>query len=70
MKPIVVLTTLARKSGFFSAKEADDAWGPVEALYRHREELFQAKRALYAALGRLTLKAWEATPRSTANGVI
>ena len=65
---IVVLTTLARRSGLFSAKEADDAWAAVEALYCHHEELFQSKRALYVALGRLTLKAWEATPRSTANG--
>ena len=65
---IVVLTTLARRSGLFSAEEADDAWDAVEALYRHHEELFESKRALYVALGRLTLKAWEAIPRSTANG--
>ena len=65
---IVVLTTLARRSGLFSGKEADDAWDAVQALYRHHEELFQSKRALYVALGRLTLKAWEATPRSKADG--
>jgi hypothetical protein len=67
---IVVLTTLARRSCLFSAAEADAAWGTVEALYSHHNELLEPKRALYVALGRLTLKAWEATPPSTADSSI
>ncbi|KAK4153437.1 hypothetical protein C8A00DRAFT_15318 [Chaetomidium leptoderma] len=67
---IFVLTTLWRRGNMLSTGENDAAWGRVEALYRHHDDLLKPKRALYVALGRLTLKAWEANPPSNASSGI
>jgi hypothetical protein len=64
---IVLLTTLARRGRLFSPAEADAAWRTVESLYCHHDELVKPGRALYVALGRLALHAWESTPPSTAD---
>jgi hypothetical protein len=63
---IFVLTSLWKKGGVFSADKVNAAWEKVESLYHHHDELLTSKRALYVALGRLALKAWEATPSRAA----
>ncbi|KAK4140771.1 putative C6 transcription factor [Dichotomopilus funicola] len=57
---IFVLTTLLKRRGLVRAEEVREAWDGVEAMYRHHEELVGSKRALYRALRRLTVKAWDA----------
>ncbi|KAH6614486.1 hypothetical protein B0J18DRAFT_301595 [Chaetomium sp. MPI-SDFR-AT-0129] len=59
---IFVLTTLLKRRGLVNAEEVKEAWDGVEAMYRHHEELVGSKRALYRALRRLTVKAWDAGP--------
>jgi hypothetical protein len=67
---IRVLTSLWKKADLFATAEVRAAWENVEALYRHHEELLTSKQALHVALGRLALKAWEATPPRTAGSGI
>ncbi|EAQ91948.1 hypothetical protein CHGG_00183 [Chaetomium globosum CBS 148.51] len=58
---IFVLTHLLKKQAV-SPDDVGAIWKRVEAMYRHHEDLLESKRSLYVALGRLTLKAWEAQP--------
>lgn len=62
---IFVLTTLWTRNDLLSPAEADAAWNRVQQLYQNHYELLESKRALYVAFGRLTLKAWNAHPRSS-----
>ncbi|KAL1863573.1 hypothetical protein Plec18167_000667 [Paecilomyces lecythidis] len=61
---VFTLTSLWRRSDLLSPSEIDAIWRRVEQLYHDHEELLQP-RALYVALRRLTLKAWDACPPST-----
>jgi len=61
---VFILTSL-RKSDQLSPQERDAAWGRVEQVYINHSEALGSKRALQIALGRLTLKAWNAHPPST-----
>jgi hypothetical protein len=63
---VFVLTSLLKRRAILTSSEVDGVWDKVEAMYRHHDELFESRRALYAALGRLALKAWEAQPPSRA----
>ncbi|GAB1319276.1 Transcription factor vrtR1 [Madurella fahalii] len=63
---IFILTTLLRSKDMLSAAEIDTVWAKVEQMHHHHDELLGSKRALYVALGRLTLKAWEAHPPTKA----
>lgn len=58
---IFVLTSLCR-SDFLSPAETDAAWSRVEQVYSNHDELLESKRALHIAVGRLTVKAWDANP--------
>lgn len=65
---IFVLTTLLKQGGLVSKEEVKEAWDEVGAMYRHHEELVGSKRALYQALRRLTVKAWDAGERAEGPG--
>lgn len=39
----------------------EDSWRKIEATYAHHHDLAEQKRSLHLAVGRLTLKAWDAT---------
>lgn len=56
---IFVLTSLNRPD-LLSCAEIDAAWKRVEQAYNNHDELLEPKRALQVAIGRLTLKAWDA----------
>ncbi|KAF4637676.1 hypothetical protein G7Y89_g399 [Cudoniella acicularis] len=58
---IFVLTSL-RRSDLLSPTETDAAWSKVEQMYNSHSELLESKGALHIAVGRLTLKAWDANP--------
>ena len=60
---IIILTEL-RQAGAFSPSERDAAWRRMEQVYVNHEELLLKKRALHIAIGRVTLKAWDANPPS------
>ena len=61
---IFVLTCL-RRSDLLSPAETDAAWSRVEHVYDIHVELLELKRALHIAMGRVTLKAWDANPPSS-----
>jgi hypothetical protein len=60
---IFVLTSLWR-SDLLTPVETNAAWSKVEQVYNNHGELLESKRALHTAVGRLTLKAWDANPAS------
>lgn len=39
----------------------EDSWRKIETTYAHHHDLAEQKRSLHLAVGRLTLKAWDAT---------
>ncbi|KAJ5548512.1 hypothetical protein N7513_005746 [Penicillium frequentans] len=50
-----------------SPEEVEIAWKSITQLYHHHDELFTCQQALYVALRRLSLEAWEACqPTSSA----
>ena len=61
---IFVLTSL-RRSDLLSPAETDAAWSRVEQVYNNHGELLESKGVLQIAVGRLTLKAWDANPPSS-----
>jgi Fungal specific transcription factor domain/Fungal Zn(2)-Cys(6) binuclear cluster domain len=61
---VFVLTSLWR-SDVLAPAEIDAAWAKVEQVYANHDELLASKRALYVALGRLALKAWDTRPASS-----
>ena len=61
---ILVLTTL-RRGDLLTALETDAAWSKVECVYNNRADLMESKRALHIAVGRLAVKAWDASPSRT-----
>ncbi|KAA8646802.1 hypothetical protein EYZ11_010909 [Aspergillus tanneri] len=58
---IFVLNSLA-KTGFFPPTELNSTWKKIADVYINHPEILQAKRALYTAVGKVTLKAWIANP--------
>lgn len=56
---IFMLATLLKHRDLLSHEEIDDAWNTVAKLYQNHDELFDGKKMLDVALGRLTLKAWD-----------
>lgn len=58
---VFVLTSL-RSSDFLFPAEIDAAWGKIEQIHHNHPELLESKQALHTALGRATLKAWDAYP--------
>ncbi|KAK4035352.1 fungal-specific transcription factor domain-containing protein [Parachaetomium inaequale] len=67
---VFVLTSLLKRGSIFTSSEVDAVWDKVEAMYRHHDELFESRRALNVALGRLAFKAWEARPPSRTGSVM
>lgn len=61
---VFILTSLQR-SDLLSPAETDAAWSKVEQVYSNHDELLESERALQIAVGRLTLKAWNANPSSS-----
>lgn len=61
---ILVLTSLWKRRDLFSPAESNAAWKRVEQVYMNHEELAERRRALYMALGRLAVRAWDARPES------
>lgn len=61
---IFVLTTLSR-ADLLSPAQVDAAWGRVEQLYANNIDLLECKRPLQLGIGRLSLKAWHASPPTT-----
>ena len=61
---IFILTSL-RRSDLLSPGETDAAWSRVEQVYSNHAELLESERALQIAVGRVTLKAWNANPPSS-----
>jgi hypothetical protein len=61
---IFVLTSLHRPDLLqLSLGETEAAWVRIEQIYNNHPELFDPKKQiLYTAIGRLTLKAWDANP--------
>lgn len=62
---IFVVTNLWRSSDLLSPAETNAAWEKVEQIFHNHAEFLVSKRALHVAFGRLTLKAWNANPRSS-----
>jgi len=58
---IFILTTL-RRSDLLSPAEVDAAWFKVKQVYDNHVEFLESKKALYMAVGRLTVNAWQANP--------
>ncbi|KAJ5762329.1 uncharacterized protein N7511_005711 [Penicillium nucicola] len=56
---IFILTTLFKRHNILSAGEIDAAWATVAQHFQTHDELFDSKQALYVALRRLALKAWD-----------
>lgn len=56
---IFMLATLLKHRDLLSHEEIDAAWKTVAKLYQNHDELFNGKKMLDVALGRLTLKAWD-----------
>ncbi|KAL8820211.1 MAG: hypothetical protein Q9191_007562 [Dirinaria sp. TL-2023a] len=61
---LVFILTSLRRSDLLSPAETDAAWSRVEQVYSNHGELLESERALQIAVGRLTLKAWNANPPS------
>lgn len=56
---IFVLTSLSKR-GLLTPEEEDIAWDKVEQTYTNHDELLHSHGALQIAVGRLTVKAWDA----------
>ncbi|KAJ5234556.1 uncharacterized protein N7469_003724 [Penicillium citrinum] len=56
---IFMLATLLKDRAFLSHEEIENAWKSIAQLYQNHDELFEGKKVLDVALGRLTLKAWD-----------
>ncbi|KAM0718561.1 hypothetical protein Q7P37_005631 [Cladosporium fusiforme] len=57
------------KPGLLSKTDLDAAWRRIQEVYANHSEILEKNRMLNAAVGRLTLKAWDANPpSSTVNG--
>ena len=60
---LVYILTSLRQSDLLSPMDTDAAWSRVEQVYNnHGSELLESKQALHVAVGRLTIKAWDASP--------
>lgn len=60
---IFLLISLWR-SDLVSPSETETIWKKVEQVYNNHNEFLESNRALHIAVGRLTLKAWDATSGS------
>lgn len=61
---ILILTSLWKRRDLLSPSETTAAWKRVEQVYINHEELAERRRALYMALGRLAVRAWDARSES------
>ncbi|OQO03528.1 hypothetical protein B0A48_10192 [Cryoendolithus antarcticus] len=59
---IFLLASLRKNNGTLSPGDVNAAWTRIEATYTHHAELVEQDRALPEAVGRVTLKAFEASP--------
>lgn len=50
------------KPGLLTRTELDAAWRRIQEVYDNHSEILERNRMLNAAVGRLTLKAWDANP--------
>lgn len=50
------------KPGLLPRQELDAAWRRIQEVYGNHSEILEKNRMLNAAVGRLTLKAWDANP--------
>ncbi|KAI5360319.1 hypothetical protein Slin14017_G098800 [Septoria linicola] len=60
---ISVLSALPQRNSL-SRSETDNLWEKVQAIYTNHDETLKLKQPLQVAIGRLTLKAWDANPPS------
>ncbi|KAL2151702.1 hypothetical protein VTH82DRAFT_6800 [Thermothelomyces myriococcoides] len=58
----VLSNVFLKRRHMFSDQEADTVWDRIAVMYRYHGDLPRPKPALFAALGRLALQAWEARP--------
>ncbi len=56
---VFVLTMLSKRRDLLSPAQVETAWKSVAQLYENHDELFESKQALYVALQRLSLNAWD-----------
>lgn len=56
---IFMLATLLKDRDILSSQEIENCWSTITQLYRNHDELFECRKMLDVALGRLTLKAWD-----------
>ncbi|KAK3687459.1 putative fungal-specific transcription factor [Podospora appendiculata] len=56
-----VVSSLARP-GFFAPPELTSVWGKMEQVHANHPEIAEGRRALQAAVGKATLRAWIANP--------
>ncbi|KAF2221325.1 putative fungal-specific transcription factor [Elsinoe ampelina] len=62
---IFLLTSLqSPESVPLTQKQIDVAWDKIQQVYNDHSEFLELKQALYAAIGRLAVKAWDAHPRT------
>ncbi|KAF4554119.1 Fungal specific transcription factor domain-containing protein 46 [Elsinoe fawcettii] len=63
---IFILTSLqSPESVPLTQKQIDVAWDKVEQVYSDHSEFLELRQALYLAIGRLAVKAWDTHPRSS-----
>lgn len=63
---LCILLSLA-EVGFYSTSELNTTWNKVAEVYSNHEELVKRRRTLHVTIGKLTLKAWLASPPSNSS---
>lgn len=56
------------KPGLFAATELEKCWRRIETVFKNHGEVLHRNRMLNAAVGRITMEAWDAYPPSFAAG--
>ena len=63
---LTFILTCLQTASLLSLAEADAAWSRVEQVFNNHSEVMESDRALQVAIRRFTLKAWDASGKSSA----
>jgi hypothetical protein len=65
---LICMLVSMTKPGLFAVTELESCWRRIETVFKNHGEVLQRNRMLNAAVGRITMEAWDANPPSFAAG--
>jgi hypothetical protein len=65
---LICMLVSMTKPGLFAVTELENCWRKIETVFKNHGEVLQQNRMLNAAVGRITMEAWDANPPSFAAG--